>query len=191
MINRPADLDCNPVTETLAAITYNETMGDPIDLAAIMLDDQMMNLTRLVCVAEEESQRLIAGIKGIRAPISAIFPLIIVLFAGGWSDKHNLRRPCMILPIIGDLLACVVLLIASIFMYELPLEFNAYLEKIFPAITGNFTLMIMGIFSYLTAITKEEDRTFRFGLFSVMVSIIPILSFLSGPLYYALGYVSE
>lgn len=114
-----------------------------------------------------------------------------MLFAGGWSDKKNLRRPCMIIPVVGDLLGCCTLLIASIFMYQLPMEFNGFLEKFFPAITGNFTLMIMGIFSYLTAISKEEDRTFRFGLFSVMVSIFPMLSFLSGPLYNALGYTSE
>lgn len=201
MINRPEDLDCSVFaveTSTVAdqLLSYNDTLLETatnltMKAADILVDDPKVALHKLVCVAEEESQKLLARIKGIRGPISSIFPLIIVLFAGGYSDKHNLRKPCMILPVIGDLMAVIVLLIASIFMYQLPMEFSGYLEKIFPAITGNFTLMIMGIFSYLTAISKEEDRTFRFGLFSAMVSVIPTLSFLAGPLYYALGYVSE
>lgn len=199
MIKRPDDLDCSvfAVTEKMEElISYNDTllesaMNATLKVAEVVMDDPKQSLHKMVCFAEEESQKLLATIKGIRGPISAIFPLIIVLFAGGYSDKYNLRKPCMILPVIGDLMATIVLLIASIFMYQLPMEFSGYLEKIFPAITGNFTLMIMGIFSYLTAISKEEDRTFRFGLFSAMVSVIPTLSFLAGPLYNALGYVSK
>lgn len=200
MINRPDDLECSVITALPSSVApllaYNDTilesaMNLTMKAVEIIEDDPMTKLRKLVCVAEENSQELLAKIKGIRAPISSFFPLIIVLFAGGYSDKYNLRKPCMILPMIGDMMAVIVLLIASVFMYELPMEFSGYLEKIFPAITGNFTLMIMGIFSYLTAISKEEDRTFRFGLFSVMVSIIPTLSFLAGPLYYALGYVSK
>lgn len=193
MINRPDNLDCSVFTAESDAggISYNDTMLTEMSSAELLLDDQTKKLHKMVCFAEEESQKLLAKIKGIRAPISAIFPLIIVLFAGGYSDKYNIRKPLMIIPVIGDLMAVIVLLIASIFMYQLPMEFSGYLEKIFPAITGNFTLMIMGIFSYLTAISEEKDRTFRFGLFSAMVSVIPTLSFLAGPLYYALGYVSK
>lgn len=199
MINRPDDLDCSvfaAVEDSMSpALSYNDTILESalnmtMKVAEIIVDKDSM-LRKQVCTAEEDSQALLARIKGFRSLISSIFPLIIVLFAGGYSDKYNLRKPCMILPIVGDMLAVIVLLIASIFMYELPMEFSGYLEKIFPALTGSFTLMIMGIFSYLTAISKEEDRTFRFGLFSVMVSVIPTLSFLAGPLYYALGYVSK
>lgn len=198
MINRPDDLDCSVFADTAQEqlLAYNDTiMEAAINLTMgakeVVLEDPKVSLNKMVCFAEEESQKLLARIKGIRGPISAIFPLIIVLFAGGYSDKYNLRKPCMIIPVVGDMCAVIVLLIASIFMYQLPMEFSGYLEKIFPAITGNFTLMIMGIFSYLTAVSKEEDRTFRFGLFSAMVSVIPTLSFLAGPLYYALGYVSK
>lgn len=198
MIRKPDDLDCSvfaAVTEA-PVLAYNDTllsasMSNMTMQVAEVVENVQAGLFKSVCFAEEESQKLLATIKGIRSPISSIFPLIIVLFAGGYSDKYNIRKPLMILPMIGDMLAVVVLLIASIFMYQLPMEFSGYLEKIFPALTGNFTLMIMGIFSYLTAISKEEDRTFRFGLFSVMVSVIPTLSFLAGPLYNALGYVRK
>lgn len=196
MIRKPDDLDCSVIGTTESSVlSYNDTLLESamnVTLKALdVVEEAQPSLYKMVCFAEEESQKLLAKIKGIRSPISSFFPLIIVLFAGGYSDKYNIRKPLMILPMVGDMLAVVVLLIASIFMYQLPMEFSGYLEKIFPAITGNFTLMIMGIFSYLTAISKEEDRTFRFGLFSMMVSVIPTLSFLAGPLYNALGYVRK
>lgn len=199
MIRKPENLICNPEAPEVvseASITYNDTMlatGVEIALEAVQNVTQAYapELVKAVCSAEEESQKLLAKIKGIRSPISSIFPLIIVLFAGGYSDKYNIRKPLMILPVVGDLLAVVVLLIASIFMYQLPMEFSGYLEKIFSAITGSFTLMIMGIYSYLTAMSKEEDRTFRFGVFGIIVSGIPLLYFMAGPLYAALGYISE
>jgi len=36
---------------------------------------------------------------------AAIFPLIVLLFAGGWADRYNKRKPCMIMPIIGEALS--------------------------------------------------------------------------------------
>lgn len=29
----------------------------------------------------------------------------MILFAGGWSDKKGIRKPCMLLPLIGELCA--------------------------------------------------------------------------------------
>ena len=47
----------------------------------------------------------------------------------------------------------------------------------------------MGIYSYLTGVTTEENRTFRFGCFTIFFTLIPI-TFLpwSGTLYNILGY---
>jgi hypothetical protein len=36
--------------------------------------------------------------------------------------------------------------------------------------------MLMGIYSYLTSVTAEENRTFRFGCFTVFLTLIPIFS---------------
>lgn len=54
------------------------------------------------------------------------------------------------------------MLIAAIFMKQLPLEFSSILSKLLPAITGGANLMLMGVYSYLSEMTKEEDRTFRY-----------------------------
>lgn len=85
----------------------------------------------------------------------------MILFAGGWSDKHGRRKPCMLIPLLGELASLVVLLIASIFMKQLPLQFNMVLSKLLPAMGGGSNLMLMGVYSYLSEMTEEKDRTFR------------------------------
>jgi len=36
--------------------------------------------------------------------------------------------------------------------------------------------MVMGIFSYLTAVSNEENRTLRFGIFQILMTVIPIIA---------------
>lgn len=57
---------------------------------------------QFLCDAEEPVQEKLSIINSIRNPISSIGPLIIVLFAGPWSDKKNLRVPCMLVPFLGE-----------------------------------------------------------------------------------------
>ncbi|GAB0091592.1 uncharacterized protein DMENIID0001_064480 [Sergentomyia squamirostris] len=186
MINKTIhDIDCTEFTRPEAPLN-NETLPLVNETGELNLDV----LTTEVCSAEIESQKIVALIKGYRAPISAIFPLIIVLFAGGWSDKKRLRKPCLLLPVIGEFLGCSALFISAIFMLQLPMEFAGILEKLFPAMCGGFTLMLMGVYSYITDITPEEDRTFRFGVLAVSISIIPIVGVpWSGVLFEKLGYI--
>lgn len=76
-------------------------------------------------------------------------------------------------------------------MKQLPLEFNSIGSKLFPAITGGSNLMLMGVYSYLTEMTDEKDRTFRFGIFAVFLPLIPIASVpFSGILFQKLRYIS-
>lgn len=85
-----------------------------------------------------------------------------------------------------------VLLIAAVFFKQLPLEFSSVLGKLLPAMAGSTNLMLMGVYSYLSETTAEEDRTFRFGVFAQIVPLIPILSLpFSGILFQKLGYISE
>ncbi|KAL7729113.1 hypothetical protein ACLKA6_009587 [Drosophila palustris] len=141
-----------------------------------------------VCKAEIESQILLADVSGKRAPIAAIFPLIILLFAGGWSDRYNKRKPCMILPIVGEGLSYTGLLISAIFYESLPMEFGSYIEAIVPALFGGITFCLMALYSYITIATPEKDRVFRFGIFAMFVTALPFLNIISGFLYRILGY---
>lgn len=35
--------------------------------------------------------------------IDSVFGIIMILFAGGWSDKRGRRKPCMLIPLLGEL----------------------------------------------------------------------------------------
>jgi MFS transporter, PCFT/HCP family, solute carrier family 46, member 3 len=159
MINKTInDINCADVD-----ISVNQTASGGLTQLAID-----------VCRAETESQKLLSVVFGLRAPIAAIFPLIIVLFAGGWSDKKGIRKPLVLFPILGELIGSIILLLSSIFMHEIPMEIPAYSERVIPSLFGGQTLMLMGIYSYLAGVTTEENRTFRFGCFTVFLTLIPI-----------------
>lgn len=112
MINRTIhNIDCTEITPPEVKVMNMTEDGNKTRAEVVLVnEDGVVNLDVLkekVCSAETESQKVVALIKGYRAPIAAIFPLIIVLFAGGWSDKKRLRKPCLLLPIIGEFLGCL------------------------------------------------------------------------------------
>lgn len=79
-----------------------------------------------------------------------------------------------------------------VFFKQLPLEFSAVLSKLLPAMFGGTNLMLMGVYSYLSETTPEEDRTFRFNLFAQCIIVIPIIFIpMAGPLFSSLGYMSK
>jgi PCFT/HCP family folate transporter-like MFS transporter 1/3 len=66
------------------------------------IKDVQGEVYKFLCAAEQKVQEKLATINAIRNPISSFGPLIIILFAGPWSDKKNLRVPCMLVPFIGE-----------------------------------------------------------------------------------------
>ncbi len=81
-----------------------------------------------VCRAERESQKLGSTISAYIAPFSknliqsemygsydvthvldiylgSVIGIVLALFAGNWSDKSGRRKPCILIPQIGELLA--------------------------------------------------------------------------------------
>ncbi|XP_037040466.1 uncharacterized protein LOC119077377 isoform X2 [Bradysia coprophila] len=143
-----------------------------------------------VCRAERESQKLGSTMSAYNAPFVAVIGIVLVLFWGNWSDKSGRRKPCILAPQIGELLGQLVALIAAIFMKQLPIEFNTILGALLPAIGGGWSLMGIGLFSYLAEVTEEKDRVFRFGILYQLYPIITICTLpFSGILYQNLGYI--
>ncbi|XP_034117942.1 solute carrier family 46 member 3-like [Drosophila albomicans] len=179
-------IDCDPFEAQLQNITVQGPTPEEL-LADVM--SPIFNFT--VCKAESQTQILMADVNGKRTPIASIFPLIILLFAGGWADKYNKRKPGMILPIVGEGLHYCCQLISSIYFDSIPFEFGAYMESIVPALFGGFTFCLMSIYSYMTITVPEEDRIFRFGIFAMLVTALPFLSLPSGAILNLLGYTNS
>lgn len=151
----------------------------------------ILDLNYTVCKAEMESQKEVTNINAIREPIASIFPIIVILFAGGWSDRSGLRKPCMVFPVIGEIISLSAHIISSIWMNTIPMEVCAVIEKVVPSMFGGQTLLTIGVLSYITETTTEENRAFRFGVFTVIVNITLLIGIsLSGVMYNLLGYLN-
>lgn len=139
--------------------------------------------------AEETAvQQMVARMQTWKTPLQSALPAILILFMGAWSDRTGLRKPCMLLPIIGEFFSSVTLIGLTYWFYELPME-TVVLEALWPALTGGWFTMFMGIFSYIADITSVESRTLRIGAANVFLSLgVPIGMALSGILYTKLGF---
>lgn len=149
-------------------------------------------LIEKVCSAEKESQKLVSKLFAIRAPIATVFVLIIVSFAGAWSDKHDVRKAFILIPFVGELLAVLVYIVSAIYMDEIRVEYAIMAGKIVPSMFGGQTLFMIGVSSFMTVTTAENYRTFRFGCFSMFITLLGMFaSPLSGILYNTFSYVGK
>nr|XP_034824587.1 proton-coupled folate transporter-like [Maniola hyperantus] len=138
---------------------------------------------------EDEVQKLVASVQAWKSVILTIVPTILMLFIGAWSDKTGRRKICMLMPIFGDFMACVLNMINTYFFYEVPVEMTGFMEVIFPSLTGSWYTLLLGCFSYLSDITSKETRTFRIGILSLCMTVgFPIAMGLSGVLLRYTGY---
>lgn len=139
--------------------------------------------------AEETAvQLMVARMQTWKTALQSALPAILILFMGAWSDRSGMRKPCMLLPIIGEFFSSVTLIACTYWFHELPMEV-VVLEAVWPALTGGWFTMFMGIFSYIADITSVESRTLRIGAANVFLSLgVPIGMALSGILYTKLGF---
>jgi hypothetical protein len=65
------------------------------------------NVVKFLCDGEKYVQTRINHIDSIRNSLSAIGPLVVLWFAGPWSDRKKLRLPCMLVPYLGEAIGYV------------------------------------------------------------------------------------
>lgn len=137
---------------------------------------------------EEEVQKLVASVAGWKTVLQSCLPCGILIFLGAYSDRIGQRKFCMLLPIVGEFLTSIGLMVNTYFFHQLPLEVAAVTEAIFPALTGGWFTMFMGVFSYIADVTTEEQRTLRIGIVNLFYSLgVPVGAALSGILVRKIG----
>ncbi|KAL3286786.1 hypothetical protein HHI36_001280 [Cryptolaemus montrouzieri] len=133
---------------------------------------------------------LLSNIHSWQTPCQNIAPLILVFFLGSYSDRHQIRKPFMILPLIGELFAIIGCILSVIFMKEWPVEIQGILQTIVPSFFGGSTMLIMAVFSYVADSTTIEMRTMKVAMVQTVLNIaFPIGQFLSGILFIYLDYI--
>ncbi|KAJ8675098.1 hypothetical protein QAD02_010884 [Eretmocerus hayati] len=179
------------VLASLATQNLNLEKSCKVNLAypASVCDALAARNTTGLEIEETRVQQLVAGMQIWKTALQSFFPSILILFLGAWSDRTGLRKPCMLLPICGEFLTSISLIVCTYFFYELPMEYAGFSESFWPSITGGWFTMIMGTFSYIGDITSVESRTLRIGCLNAFLSLgVPIGMALSGILYVQLGF---
>ncbi|ETN65245.1 MFS transporter, PCFT/HCP family, solute carrier family 46 (folate transporter), member 1/3 [Anopheles darlingi] len=151
------------------------------------LATQNLNLERRA--AEEEMvQHLVARMAGWKTVLQSALPCLLILFWGSWSDRHGRRKPCMLIPIVGEFLTAIGLILCTYFE-SVPMEVAGITEALFPALTGGWFTMFMGVFSYIADVTTTEERTLRIGIVNLCFSLgVPIGMAFSGILLKQIGF---
>lgn len=138
---------------------------------------------------EQNVQRIVASMNAYKNLIQSLLPTIMLVFLGSWSDRHQRRKPCIVIPVLGDMCSTLGFLISVYFFMELPVEFNCFFEAVPPAITGGWFVMFMGIFSYISGVSSVETRTLRIGAVNIFFNVsITVGIAMSGILYNKIGF---
>ncbi|XP_050422969.1 proton-coupled folate transporter-like [Adelges cooleyi] len=138
---------------------------------------------------EEEVQHMVADMLIWQTIIQSSIPCVLVIFIGSWSDRHQKRKPCMIIPILGELVRNIGLLLCVYYYYQLPLEVAGLVESIPSAIAGGMTVLYLAAFSYVGDVSTMKNRTLRVGLMNLFFGAAwPIGAALSGILFQQLGF---
>ncbi|CAG9785258.1 unnamed protein product [Diatraea saccharalis] len=140
-------------------------------------------------VYERDVQRLVARAITWRTYITATIPCVLGLFVGPWQDKTGHRKIFLIIPIIGQILACVNNILNVYFFKQLSLEVLIFSDAIIDALSGGMCVMVLTVFAFISTISSEKTRTFRMGMvnFSFTVSF-PVAAASSGVILKNLGY---
>ncbi|XP_026822685.1 hippocampus abundant transcript 1 protein-like [Rhopalosiphum maidis] len=134
-------------------------------------------------------QKLVADMLIWQTILQSSLPAVFVLFLGSWSDRNRLRRPCMLLPVYGEVVRNLGLLACVYFFDQVPMNATGLWQSLPIAITGYWTVMYMAVFSYVGDHSTDQNKTLKVGLVNATMALcLPIGTGLSGILYRELGF---
>lgn len=94
-------------------------------------------------------QQLVADQMIWKTIIQSGIPSVLIMFIGSWSDRNRKRKPCMLVPVVGELMSTIGLMLCVYFFDELPMEVTGLVESLPSALTGGWMTMVMAVFSYI------------------------------------------
>ncbi|XP_044264196.1 uncharacterized protein LOC123011014 isoform X2 [Tribolium madens] len=139
--------------------------------------------------ANEKIQILIGDMHSWQIPLQSVMPLILVLFLGSYSDRHNLRKPFLLIPVLGEFFAVAGCMLCVVFMKEWPLASQGIAQTVVPSFFGGQTMIVMAVFAYIADVSTVEMRTLRVGVVQIVLNVCtPVGQAVSGILFEKTGY---
>lgn len=134
-------------------------------------------------------QTLIGEMHSWQRPMQSVMPLVLGLFLGSFSDKYKLRKPFLLLPILGEIFGAIGCLFCVIYLKTWSLNVQGVFQRVVPSFFGGQTLMIMSSTAYIADISTVKMRTLRIGILQIVISVIsPLVSSFCGVLFLHIGY---
>lgn len=160
---------------------FNDTVCDAI------LSGNHQNYTR----QNNEVQMLIADMHSFLQPVQSIVPLVFILVLGSYSDRHKIRIPFLMLPIIAELISVACLVLCVVFMKSWPLEAQGVAQIVIPSFFGK-SMLVMAVYAYVADVSSLEMRTFRIAVVNMISNFCtPTAQLFSGILFAKLGYYGK
>lgn len=151
----------------------------------------MQGRTANYTAEEQNVQALVTSMNAWNIPLQTALPGILALFIGAWSDRTGNRKIFMVLPILGKLISVIGIIMSTIFFLQVGMNETAILEGLPPALAGGRVAMTMAVYSYVTDITSDAERTFRIGIITAILTLSrPIGLALSGIMMKRVGYIN-
>lgn len=154
--------------------------------------DAIVSGTYLELNFKEENnvvQSYLTQMKSWEVPVSSVVPCILVLFVGGFSDRHKIRKPFLLIPLLGDVVALLGTILNVIYMYDWSLEVQVISDSVIPSVFGSDKLIIVVSYAYIVDISTPKMRTVRMAVIPILINIcIPIVQAFSGILFKTVGY---
>ncbi|XP_037298870.1 solute carrier family 46 member 3 [Manduca sexta] len=166
------------------ACRVNLELGDEICEAL-----RTQNQTEDFSVYERMVQELYSSQVAWRSVLQTVFPCVIIIFVGGWSDATGRRKVIMLTCLCGEIAHSLNNIINVIFFYQIRLELYIFFDVFTVSIVGGASVMFLALMNYICDITTEENRTYRIGFVSLCTFAgMPLGLSLSGIVLNRFGY---
>lgn len=110
-------------------LNFNETVCDALRIRDIEHYKEQ----------EEAVHKLVAQLTGWKTGINSALPCFMIVFFGSWSDRHGKRKPSILIPLCGQTITSMLLLLC-VYFDRTPIELTIFVEVFFPAITGKIVI---------------------------------------------------
>ncbi|XP_076233559.1 putative peptidoglycan muropeptide transporter SLC46 isoform X2 [Calliopsis andreniformis] len=177
-------ISSNILTDLIVYRTCSITLG--INTSECNLLHQNSSSTEALKI-DEQVQPIASLILMIKSCIESIFPAILSLFLGPWSDTYG-RKPIMISGYIGISLTYLIFSFMTVWDISPWFLLIAYIPY---ACFGGFCIVLLGTICYITDISDEQDRAWHLAWMEALISVGLITGILIGPIIFELyGYTT-
>ena len=155
---------------TLQAFIYRKVCLALYDTDTAICDQ----LTNATYKSEEEIVQKVAARWFLYSDMCYGFISVLTAgFIGSWGDRFSRKLP-LVLPIIGSLLVAIIYVALS-FFERLPL-WTLLFPSLVQGLFGGMTVIILGVFSYVSTCSDLTNRTWRLSILQAMLSIAGALA---------------